>query len=344
MSVEERPLVLVTGAGGFVGGHVARAIAQHGAYKVRGLVRRVPIAHAGDPDIAWMVGDLRDPASRTRALQHARFVIHCAGWVRLGQDPSRISVQVNVDATRALMEEARAVGVSRFVYTSTLQTLAAGGPTDPANEDAAWNLSWVRSHYTETKREAERMVLAANSPEMRTLAICPGMVVGPRDPGPTSTRVLLMMSKMRIAILPAGGIPIIEAEVLAKAHLQALTKGEAGTRYAVIGPYFSFRDLAGVVAKISGYPRRIVRLPDWTRHPLGTMANAVDWAAQGRFASVNRAVVAGGYLRFHVDGSRADRVFGLEHHAPEDAIARTLASARDAGQAPWLQGRILRGV
>ncbi|WZO96128.1 NAD-dependent epimerase/dehydratase family protein [Isosphaeraceae bacterium EP7] len=337
------PWVLVTGAGGFVGGHVARLLAASGTYRVRGLVRRLPRTRPGDPAIDWQIGDLRDPSVRVRALSGARHVIHCASRVHLGHDPSGQSRAINVDATRGLLDEARAAGVERFIYTSTLQTLASGTEEKPATEDDPWNLVPVRSPYTETKREAEALVLAANSGRMQTLALCPGMTIGPRDPGPTSTEVLLTMSKTRIALLPAGGIPVIEVETLATAHVRALDRGEPGRRYAVIGPYLSFRQQAEMVASIAGRPRRILDLPDWSSPLLTSIAGGLDRLATGRWLSVSRAVVAGGYLRFHVDGARANHVFDLHHGPTKAAIRRSLVDSRDQGMAPWLRDVDLNG-
>ncbi len=337
-----KPLVLVTGAGGFVGGHIVRRLAAEGRYGVRGLTRR-PVREVGeDPPLEWMSGDLRDPTVRQRAVDGIDSVIHCASWVRLGQDPSGLSAEVNVVATRSLLGSARRAGVRRFVYTSTLQTLAAGTKSHPADERSRWNLHSVRSPYTETKREAEALVLGASCPDMTTLALCPGMVIGPRDPGPTSTRVLLAMSRSPVAALPGGGIPVIEAEVLAQAHLAALDRGSSGQRYAVVGPYLSFRDQARIVAKVTGSPRGVLPIPDVLGPPITAGAGMVDRLVRGRWLSVSRAIVAGGFLHFHVDGTLADQEFGLEHGCPVAAIRRTLESAYERGQAPWLKGRLER--
>ena len=78
--------VLVTGAGGFVGGHVARTLAAAG-YRVRGWTRRPVISEPGDPPIEWFVGDLRDPRDRQNAVAGMRGIIHVAGWVSLASDP-----------------------------------------------------------------------------------------------------------------------------------------------------------------------------------------------------------------------------------------------------------------
>jgi dihydroflavonol-4-reductase len=316
--------VLVTGAGGFVGGHIARELAGAG-HRVRGLTRRPPSIEPGDPPIDWLVGDLRDAEMRRRSLAGARGVIHAASWVCLGRDPRGTSRAINVDATARLLDEAARSGVERFVYTSTLYTLAAGTPDEPADEFAAWNLRRVESPYTRTKREAERMVLEAGRGHLATIAICPGMVMGPRDAKPTSTTIVRALARHKVVILPPGGIPIVDVRVLAMAHRRALVAGGTGRRYAVVGPYLSYRELAAVVAAIAGRPRRVVALADRWEPALGL---AAEWTAPlvGRWIpDLSRQLVAGGFLRLHVDGRRADACFGLRHPPAAESIAGSLA-------------------
>ena len=327
--------VLVTGAGGFVGGHVARGFAAAG-HRVVGLARKPPKAEPGDPPIEWVVGDLRDEAVRRRALRGVRGAVHAAGWVSLGPDPRGEAVAVNVEATRRLLEDAARAGVERFVYTSTLHTLAAGTAAQPADEDAPWNLHAVDSPYARTKREAERIVRDGVGPTAGVV-ICPGMVVGPRDRKPTSTRVLLMMAAARSVFLPGGGIPLVDAGVVAQAHRAAMATGEPGGRYAVVGPYLSYREMAELVARVAGRPRWIGRVPDAFERPLVGFARVAGRAWPTDWFST--ASVAGGFLRLHVDGRRADRAFGLVHPPAVRSIYEALEDARRSGLAPRLRLR-----
>ena len=315
--------VLVTGAGGFVGGHIARQLAAAG-HLVRGLVRRSPPVEAGDPPIEWVVGDLLDSEVRRRAVTGVRGVIHTASWVSLGPDVADISRAVNVDATRQLLTEAADAGAERFVYTSTLYSLAAGTASEPADESSVWNLTHVDSAYTRTKREAERLVLAANRPRFTTIALCPGMVQGPRDIKPTSTAIAKAYSHATVAIVPPGGIPIIDVELLALAHRRALVCGDGGARYAVVGPYLSYGELAALVARVTGRPRYMVPLPD-ILEPV-VVAAAGWWGPLFRrwWPDVSRQLAAGGFLRLYVRGEKANACFGLEHPPAIDSIARSV--------------------
>lgn len=324
--------VLVTGAGGFVGGHVARMLARAG-HQVRGLVRKLPTEEPGDPKIEWHVGDLLDVDSLKSAVRGVRGVIHVAACVNLGFDPNGTSQRINVEGTRLILKAAIEAGVERFVHTSTLWTLAAGTAEHPADEDTAWNLDTIRSPYVRTKREAEQLVLEGDKGKISTVALCPGMVVGPRDPKLTSSILLILLAKCPIAGLPGGGLPLIDVQVLAQAHCRALVAGGTGHRYAVIGPYCSFLDLARMVRTIVGKPVRVGQLPAFLQRPYTTIAGLADRLVfRGTQPAVTAASVAGGYLKLYVTGARADQVFGLEHPSQPDTIREALEDLAKRGR------------
>ena len=222
------------------------------------------------------------------------------------------------------MAEAAGSGVERFIYTSTLYTLAAGTQDEPADEFAAWNLRLVESPYTRTKREAERLVLEADGRGLSTIAICPGMVMGRRDLKPTSTMMVRSLARHRIVVLPPGGIPIVDARVLATAHRRALEAGGSSTRYAVVGPYLSYPELAAVVAPIAGRPRRVIALSDRWEPALGGAAACTALLLRRWIPNLSRPLIAGGFLRLHVDGQRADACFGLQHPPAGESILASL--------------------
>lgn len=322
--------VLVTGAAGFVGGHIARDLAGRG-HRVRALTRSAPPVEPGDPPIEWIRGDLRDPAIRREALREVRGVIHAASWVSLGTDPKGEGESVNVAATRDLLDDSLAGGVERLIYTSTLHTLAAGSAEAPADEDSAWNLERVDSIYARTKRMAESVVRDGCGGRLSTTSLCPAMVIGARDRKPTSTSLLIALARAPIAVIPGGGIPLVDARVVARAHRRALIAGGAGGRYALAGAYVSFPELAGLVRRIAGRPLRTFAMPDACERPMVWCARTLDRFLGGRRIEVSAAAVAGGFLRLHISGARADRAFGLVHPDPAVSVELALRDAERIG-------------
>jgi dihydroflavonol-4-reductase len=314
-----------------VGGHIARHLA-HAGHAVRGLARSRPDVRPQDPPIEWLIGDLRDAATRGKALDGVRGVIHSAGWVSLGRDPAGLSRAINLDATCALLDDARRAGVERFVLTSTLHTLAAGTALRPADETTPWNLQCVDSPYARSKCEAETRVRQANQSAFETIVLCPGLVVGPRDPKPTSTKLIKTLARTVVALLPGGGIPIIDATVLARAHRQALVSGQAGERYAVVGPYLSYVEMARLVARITGKPQFIVPLPAMLAAPLRGSAMLLN--RFGLSKEFSGTTVSGGFLSLHVSGRIADAHFGLDHPPALESIRAALIEAQPPDPVP----------
>ncbi len=169
--------------------------------------------------------------------------------------------------------------------------------------------------------------------ELATVALCPGMVIGARDRKPTSTSLLIAMARSPVALLPPGGIPIIDARVAAMAHRRALVAGETGQRYALVGPYLSFRDLASLVRAVAGRPCWTIAIPDVCERPMVWCAGWFDRLSGGRWIEISAATVAGGFLQLHVRGDRADQAFGLIHPPPEESIEIALRDAQRVGLA-----------
>jgi dihydroflavonol-4-reductase len=235
-----------------------------------------------------------------------------------------MSHEVNVELTSRLLADAAREGVERFIFTSTLYTLAAGTPERPADEFTPWNLERVDSPYTRSKRLAEELVLEASRPRFSTIALCPGMVHGPRDTKPTSTKIVKAYSRTDVAVAPPGGIPIVDAGIVALAHRRALTAGGDGERYAVVGPYLSYGELAAIVSSIAGRPRRLIALSDRLEPLLVAAAAGLGPLARRWWPDLSSQLAAGGFLKLHVRGDRADACFGLVHPPAIDSISRSL--------------------
>jgi dihydroflavonol-4-reductase len=145
------------------------------------------------------------------------------------------------------------------------------------------------------------------------------------------------MARTPIAILAGGGIPVVDVRVLALAHVRALECAEPGRRYVVAGPYLSYHELAALVARVARRPQHVVNVPDACERPLAWAADCLDRWSRGRLGAIAAATVAGGFVRLHVTGARADRAFGLRHPPPIQSVFDTLDDCRRSGRARWLK-------
>src|SRR5579872_6551011 len=180
-------LAFVTGATGFLGSHVARALSENGA-NLRLLVRPTSnLKNLEGLNADTATGDLRDAASLEKAMSGCDTVFHVAAdyrlWVR---DPNEM-YRSNVDGTRAILESARKNGVHRVVYTSSVATIGFRKDGQAADEDSPVSLDDMIGHYKRSKFMAEQVALEAGRGGMHVVTVNPTTPIGEQDVKPTPT-------------------------------------------------------------------------------------------------------------------------------------------------------------
>lgn len=221
-------ITLVTGATGFFGGNLARALCERGS-RVRVLVRRGrPLALAGF-DYQVVEGDLADPRAVERALAGCRRVYHAAAsvtfWCRTPRDRDAVR-RVNVEGTRSLLQAAAAAGVERVVHVSTVDAIGLPPPGQVANEETNWPPGRIDNIYAATKREAEAVALGAS---VDTVVVNPAFMLGPFDTKPTSGRLLLPLLRSPVVVCPSrGGNNFVHVQDVVAGTMAAMEKGRMG--------------------------------------------------------------------------------------------------------------------
>lgn len=169
--------MLVTGGGGFLGSALCRVLVERGC-RVRSLSR-------GDyPALAALgvethQGDVSDPSAVRRAVAGCDAVLHVAAKAGVWGSHAEYH-RVNVTGTQVILQACRQNDVARLIYTSSPSVVYSGNDEAGINEAAPYPASYLTS-YPQTKAEAERLVLAANSPELATVALRPHLIWGPGD-------------------------------------------------------------------------------------------------------------------------------------------------------------------
>jgi len=170
--------VLVTGGGGFLGGELVRQLRARGT-EVRSFSRgEYPALKA--LGIEQVRGDLADAGALNAAATGCEIIFHAAAKAGIWGSYQEYH-RANVLGTQHALDAARVNGIRKFVFTSSPSVTFDGRDQDGVNETAPYPTRWL-AHYPRTKAEAERLVLAANGPELATVALRPHLIWGPGDP------------------------------------------------------------------------------------------------------------------------------------------------------------------
>jgi len=316
--------VFLTGASGFVGGHVAEHLIAAG-YRVRALAR----VGRHLPDGCEPVhGDLVEAGALTESLRGCRYLIHCAALYSLAHRDRAAIAHVNVAGTASLLDAAHVAGVERAVVTSSSAAVGPARNGKPADET-----QWARAHgggYHDSKLLQERAAFAARIP---VVSILPTAPVGPGDRKPTPTgKMIVDFARGKMFGRPPGdgGMNVVAVEDVARAHVVALERGRTGERYLIGGANLRFEDLWQKLARATGQPAPTFHVPK----ALALAAAYVDEARSRITHSAPSIPIEGVHMStesMYADSARAIRELD---HRPSDvdaALDRAVAWFRTNG-------------
>jgi dihydroflavonol-4-reductase len=261
--------VFLTGATGFIGGHVLDSLLDAG-YSVRALVR-TPGRLRSRPGVSEVVGDVTRSGQIVGAMSGCRLLIHCAALYSFSPSQRARMYATNAAGTAGILAAARLAGIERAVVTSSSSTVGPARGGHPATEEDHAD-EHRASGYHSSKIAAERAALAARVPAVLILPTAP-VGTGDWKPTPTGTALLTFL-RGRVLASVDGGMNIVAVRDVAEAHVAALSRGTPRQRYLVGGENLSFDQLWTRLAAVSGRraPRR--RMP----HAAALIAGFVDEA------------------------------------------------------------------
>jgi dihydroflavonol-4-reductase len=324
---------LVTGATGFVGCAVARALLRAGN-EVRVLTRSDADLHNLEGlQVERVAGDLRDPASLKQALQGCRHLYHVAAHYALwAKDPS-IFYDVNVVGTKNLMEAAREVGTERIVYCSTIGAIGLPPDGGPGTEETPVSLAQMAGHYKRSKYLAEQEVLRLAQEGLPVVIVNPSAPVGEGDVKPTPTgQMIVEFMKGRMPAYIETGMNIVDVDDVAEGHLLAMQKGRLGERYILGCKNLLLREVFEILSTLTGIKAPSIKLPRLAVLPL---AYANHWLSNltGRTPRIPLEGVKMAKYKMHYDCSKAIRELGIPQTPPDVALGKAVRWFRAHGYA-----------
>jgi len=336
--------ILVTGATGFVGSHVAQLLCAQGA-DLRVLVRPTSrLENIADLKADRITGDLRDPDSLRKAVQGCEFVFHVAAdyrlWVR---DPGEM-YRSNVEGTRAIIRAAQENRVRRVIYTSSVATMGFSTAGHIADETSPVTLADMVGPYKRSKFMAEQIALEAGRSGANVVVVNPTTPIGDRDIKPTPTgRIIVDFLKRKFPAYVDTGLNVVDVKDVARGHLLAIEKAKPGERYILGGENLTLKQILDRLSGFTGLPSPRMKVPHavamgfavfdqfftgviMRKEPRATI-DAVRMGRKKMFASSAKAERELGYKANPVDDALRSAIHWFQAHGYAE-VAGSVATAR----------------
>jgi dihydroflavonol-4-reductase len=324
--------VLVTGASGFVGSAVVRALLAAG-YPVRAFVRRSsPRANLDALDVETVEGDMLDAASVSRALANVRFVMHVAADYRLWSADRAEIRRNNVEGTRTVMRAALRAGIERIVYTSSVAALALRPDSQAADETSALSEAAAIGAYKRSKVAAQELVETMIARDaLPAIIVNPSTPIGPRDIRPTPTgRIIVEAASGRMPGYVDTGLNLVHVDDVAAGHLAALQRGKVGERYILGGQNVLLADMLRDIAKLVGRNPPRLRMSRRLLYPAAAVAEIVA-SRTGREPFLTLDGLRLARYRMFFTSAKAQRDLGFHARPYVEGLSDAIGWFRGAG-------------
>ena len=327
--------IFLTGATGFVGSHVARALAQQGA-SLRLLVRASSRLDNLEGLAAETVeGDLLQPETLRRGLAGCDAVMHVAADYRLWvTDPERMYA-VNVEGTRELLRIAREERVPRFVYTSSVATMGFFSNETIIDEQTPVSLADMIGHYKRSKFMAEEEAIAAGRAGQPVIVLNPTTPIGSHDIKPTPTgQIVVDFLNRKFPAYVDTGLNLVDVDAVARAHVQALSAGRPGERYILGGENLTLKQILDKMSAITGLPSPTLRVPHSAAMLFAWFDQTVTGRIRGRTPRATVEEVRMGKKKMFASSAKAAAELDFKVVPVEAALRRAIDWFQAHGYAP----------
>lgn len=319
----------ITGANGFIGSHLLRALVRQGRRPIAFLQKGSSLEPIEDLEGKHeaVFGDLLDPASLEGFVSRCDAIVHLAGLNRYWVQDRTLFEKINLQSVRTLAELCLKHGVKKLVHASSCITRGASDdPADLRNESSDYNLGVLRFPYGETKsageEEIKRFVRERNLP---AVIINPTSAIGERDYAPTPIgKPIADIARGMWPVYVAGGACFIDVHDVVRGFLLALERAKPGSQYLLVGENLTNREFMTMVAECAGVKAPRVKIPHPVIKVIGHAAETISDVVTKKDPPLTRAMTGliGRYLYF--DGTRAKEDLGFQAGPCRPAIERCI--------------------
>ncbi len=327
--------IFLTGATGFVGHHVAKALAAQGADLLFLVRKSSSLANLEGIPGSTVVGDLQNASSYAPALTGCDAVMHVAADYRLWiRDPESM-YRANVDGTRDLLRAAREARVRRVVYTSSVATMHFRTDGVVINEDTPVSIDDMVGHYKRSKFLAEQQAIAAAQDGQEVMILNPTTPIGPNDSKPTPTgRIFVDFLNRKFPAYMDTGLNLVDVSEVARTHVDALSMGRPGRRYILGGENLTLKQILDKMSVITGIPSPTIKIPFGVAATYAFFEELITGKIRGKEPRATLEEVRMGRKKMFASSARAQQELGFRIVPVYPAMRAAIEWFRANGYAP----------
>jgi dihydroflavonol-4-reductase len=328
--------VFLTGATGFLGAHVARALAAEGA-SLRALVRSTSDLRnlEGICGLETVTGDLQLPEGLRTALSGCDALVHVAADYRLWVRDPKAMYAANVEGTRSLLRLALETGVARVVYTSSVATMGFQKDGTIIDETTPVSLDDMVGHYKRSKYMAEQAAIEAARSGQHVILLNPTTPIGAYDRKPTPTgRIVVDFLNGNFPAYMDTGLNLVDAGEVARTHVAALTRGTPGERYILGGENLTLKQILDKMSAITGLPSPRYKVPASVAMTFAFFDEWITGRLRGKEPRATVEAVRMGQKKMYASSAKAERELGFRSLPVYPALRVAIDWFRANGYAP----------
>ncbi|MFT4062069.1 MAG: NAD-dependent epimerase/dehydratase family protein [Edaphocola sp.] len=245
-------MILVTGASGFLGLHLLRALAQ-GAEPVRALYHSTPPT-VQYSNVSWQACNLLDVYAVEEAMQGVDKVFHCAATVSFSGSEAAKMIDDNVLATQHVVDTAVAFGVARLIHVSSVAALGRAVADENSGiitEDTHWTESKANTAYAQSKFMAEMEVWRAMAEGLNAAIVNPSIILGEGNWDKGSANLMRVVDK-EFPWYTTGVTGWVDVQDVAAALVLLMYSNVVEERYILSAGNFSYKEIFTLMAHALG--------------------------------------------------------------------------------------------
>jgi dihydroflavonol-4-reductase len=322
--------VLVTGANGFLGSHVVRALLKTG-YEVKAFILKgTSLDNLNGLSFEKYEGDLLNPSDIDNALDTCDYVIHTAAVTDVWPTKNELSWKINLELVKLLAEAIKKNGIKRLVHVGTANSFGFGTKQEPGNENTPFNSGKYGLDYINSKKVAQDFLLdEAKNNGLPIVIVNPTFMIGENDAKPGSGEMIISIINRKVPGYSAGGRCFAAVKDVAAACVSALEKGEVGQCYILGGTNLNYKEFFNLVANIAGVKAPKLKIPKFVaivfaslielmakirkKKPMLTKAMA-RISGDGHYYSSQKAIEKLGYVQTELKTALSEAIAWYRQH------------------------------